>query len=50
MIDIEQVDHIGIRVRDKTRALAFYEQLGFELVHESSFDASSSSRTRPASS
>jgi lactoylglutathione lyase len=39
MIDIEQVDHIGIRVRDKSRALAFYSQLGFELVHESSFDA-----------
>jgi lactoylglutathione lyase len=39
MIEIEQVDHIGIRVRDKSRALAFYSQLGFELVHESSFDA-----------
>jgi lactoylglutathione lyase len=39
MIDIEQVDHIGIRVRDKSRALAFYAQLGFELEHESDFDA-----------
>ncbi|MGH7554944.1 MAG: VOC family protein [Longimicrobiales bacterium] len=39
MIDIEQVDHIGIRVRDKSRALTFYSQLGFELVHESKFDA-----------
>jgi len=39
MIEIETVDHLGIRVADKARALAFYKQLGFELVHESSFDA-----------
>lgn len=39
MIEIETVDHLGIRVADKARSLAFYEQLGFELVHESSFDA-----------
>src|ERR671929_1528124 len=30
-IDIERVDHIGIRVRDLDRALAFYRVLGFEL-------------------
>jgi lactoylglutathione lyase len=39
MIKIETVDHLGIRVADKARALAFYETLGFKLVHESSFDA-----------
>jgi lactoylglutathione lyase len=39
MIAIEQFDHLGIRVTDKARALAFYEKLGFELIHESSFDA-----------
>jgi lactoylglutathione lyase len=39
MIGIEQVDHIGIRVADKARAIAFYGQFGFELIHESSFDA-----------
>jgi len=39
MIQIETVDHLGIRVADKARALAFYEQLGFKLVHESDFDA-----------
>ena len=39
MISIEQVDHIGIRVADKARAMAFYAQFGFELIHESSFDA-----------
>ena len=39
MITIEQVDHLGIRVADKRRALAFYSSLGFELAHEVDFDA-----------
>jgi lactoylglutathione lyase len=39
MIVIEKVDHIGIRVADKARALAFYAGLGFEIEHESDFDA-----------
>jgi lactoylglutathione lyase len=39
MIAIEQFDHLGIRVTDKARALAFYARFGFELVHESDFDA-----------
>jgi lactoylglutathione lyase len=39
MIAIEQFDHLGIRVADKARALAFYAQLGFELEHEVDFDA-----------
>ena len=38
-IAIEQVDHIGIRVSDPRRALAFYRTLGFELEHEVEFDA-----------
>jgi lactoylglutathione lyase len=38
-IIIEQVDHFGIRVTDKARALAFYARLGFELEHEVDFDA-----------
>ena len=38
-IDIEQVDHIGIRVSDPDRALAFYGMLGFELEREVTFDA-----------
>jgi lactoylglutathione lyase len=33
-IDIERVDHIGIRVAELERALSFYQVLGFELVHE----------------
>jgi lactoylglutathione lyase len=39
MIEIETVDHLGIRVADKARALAFYAALGFELDHESDSDA-----------
>ena len=38
-ISIEQVDHIGIRVSDPDRALAFYRALGFELEREVEFDA-----------
>ena len=38
-IAIEQVDHIGIRVSDPHRALAFYRALGFELEREVEFDA-----------
>jgi len=37
-ITIEKVDHIGIRVRDMGRALAFYRVLGFELRHKVDFD------------
>jgi len=39
MIKIEQVDHIGIRVRDFDRALAFYGVLGFDLFHKVDYDA-----------
>jgi len=38
-IKIESVDHIGIRVRDLDRSLAFYRVLGFELRHKVDFDA-----------
>ncbi|MGH7036136.1 MAG: VOC family protein [Stellaceae bacterium] len=37
-IAIETVDHIGIRVRELDRALAFYRVLGFELRHKVDFD------------
>lgn len=37
-ISVERVDHIGIRVADAERAMAFYRLLGFELLHEVTFD------------
>jgi lactoylglutathione lyase len=39
MIEIRAVDHIGIRVADLDRAVAFYEVLGFELLHKDPHDA-----------
>ena len=39
MIAIEKIDHLGIRVTDKARALAFYALFGFKLEHEVAFDA-----------
>lgn len=38
-IRIEQVDHVGIRVTDRVRALEFYRLLGFRILHEVDFDA-----------
>jgi lactoylglutathione lyase len=38
-IDISRVDHIGIRVKDLDRALAFYRVLGFELHWKDATDA-----------
>jgi lactoylglutathione lyase len=37
-VDIERVDHIGIRVRDLDRALAFYRVLGFTLARRATGD------------
>lgn len=37
-VPIDGVDHIGIRVRDFERAMAFYRILGFELRHRVDFD------------
>lgn len=39
MIRIQQLDHLGIRVMDAKRAIAFYEKLGFAVTHVSDFDA-----------
>jgi lactoylglutathione lyase len=37
-ITIERVDHIGIRVRDLDRAVAFYKVLGFAFLHRAQGD------------
>lgn len=34
MLALRRVDHIGIRITDRARSLAFYALLGFELVSE----------------
>ena len=38
IITIERVDHIGVRVRDLDRALAFYKILGFNLLRQAEGD------------
>jgi catechol 2,3-dioxygenase-like lactoylglutathione lyase family enzyme len=38
-ITIERVDHLGVRVRDAERAIAFYAILGFEVIGKPDFDA-----------
>ncbi len=38
-VDIERVDHVGIRVAELERALSFYRILGFEIFHEDPNDA-----------
>jgi len=39
MIEIDRVDHIGIRVADLDRAMAFYRLFGFEELHAADNDA-----------
>ena len=39
MINIERVDHIGIRVADLERATAFYEIFGFKQIRAADNDA-----------
>ena len=38
MLDIESVNHVGIRVKDKTRSVSFYELLGFEFGSDAGFE------------
>ncbi len=38
MLGIEKVDHVGIRVSDKTRSIEYYEALGFKTLADTGFD------------
>ena len=38
MLDIKAVNHVGIRVKEKTRSISFYEDLGFELMSDVGFE------------
>ena len=38
LLDIQKVDHIGIRVSDRTVSVAFYESLGFETLSDTGFE------------
>ena len=37
MLNIEGVNHIGIRIKDKARSVAFYKLLGFEFSSDAGF-------------
>ncbi len=37
MLEIEAVNHVGIRVKEKLRSISFYESLGFSLVADAGF-------------
>lgn len=38
MLDIENVNHIGIRISSKDESVAFYELLGFEFKNDAGFE------------
>ena len=38
MLNIESVNHVGIRVMDKTRSVAFYDLLGFQFKSDAGFE------------
>ena len=38
MLEIESVNHVGIRVGDKERSIGFYSILGFELISDHGFE------------
>ena len=39
MLEIEAVNHVGIRVMQKSRSVSFYESLGFSLVADAGFES-----------
>ena len=37
MLNITEINHVGIRIGDKSRSIDFYANLGFELVQDAGF-------------
>ena len=38
MLEIESVNHIGIRIKDRAKSVSFYKKLGFESLNDFGFD------------
>lgn len=38
MLDIEKIDHVGIRVSDKNTSIKFYEDFGYKVIMDAGFD------------
>lgn len=38
MLDVLGINHVGIRISDKSRSIAFYQSLGFGLENDHGFD------------
>jgi lactoylglutathione lyase len=39
MLEIEAVNHVGIRVGEKSRSVSFYQSLGFAFVNDAGFES-----------
>ncbi len=39
MLDISNFDHVGIRISDREKSVAFYELLGFKMIADGGYDA-----------
>lgn len=38
MLEMEHLDHVGIRISDRERSVVFYQLLGFELIADGGFE------------
>ena len=38
MLEISNFDHVGIRISDKEKSVAFYELLGFKMIADGGYD------------
>jgi len=38
MLEMQNIDHVGIRISDREKSVAFYELIGFELIVDGGYD------------